>query len=100
MCSVVSAILGGLRMRARTTFSLAVLSTAMLFGAASIASETTTYSYDTLGRLVTATRSGGPSSGVTMKTCFDRAGNRMRQDVATSTPVACPTPTPTPTPSP
>jgi len=87
-------------MRARATFSLAVLATAMLFGAASIASETTTYSYDTLGRLVTSTRSGGPSSGVTMNSCFDRAGNRMRQDIATSTPAMCPTPTPTPTPAP
>jgi hypothetical protein len=85
-------------MRARATFSLAVLSMAMLFGAASIASETTTYTYDALGRLVTSTRRGGPSSGVNMASCFDRAGNRLRYDTLTSTPAACPTPTPTPTP--
>lgn len=72
----------------------------LMISYSSSGSEMTTYTYDTLGRLVTATRSGGPSSGVTMNSCFDRAGNRMRQDVATSTPVACPTPTPTPTPSP
>ena len=85
-------------MRARATFSLAMLSMAMLFGAASIASETTTYTYDALGRLVTSTRSGGPSSGVNMATCFDRAGNRIRYDTLTTAPAVCPTPTPTPTP--
>lgn len=85
-------------MRARATFSLAMLSMAMLFGAASIASETTTYTYDALGRLVTSTRSGGPSSGVKMASCFDRAGNRIRYDTLTTTPAVCPTPTPTLTP--
>lgn len=69
-----------------------------LIASASIASETTTYSYDALGRLVATTRSGGPSSGVNMASCFDRAGNRLRYDTLTTTPAACPTPTPTPTP--
>jgi len=87
-------------MRARATFSLAVLATAMLFGAASIASETTTYSYDALGRLTSSTLSGGPNDSRRTGTCFDRAGNRLRYDIATSAPAVCPTPTPTPTPSP
>ena len=59
--------------------------------------ETTTYSYDGLGRLKGSTISGGTNSGRTTGTCFDAAGNRTRYDVATSAPGACPTPTPTPT---
>lgn len=64
------------------------------------ASETRTYSYDVLGRLTTSTVSGGPNDTRQIATCFDRAGNRLRYDVATSAPAACPTPTPTPSPSP
>jgi YD repeat-containing protein len=71
----------------------------LFVGHPSSGSETTTYTYDALGRLVTSTRSGGPSSGVNMATCFDRAGNRLRYDTLTTTPAACPTPSPTPTPS-
>ena len=83
--------------RALLRVSVAV---AGLIGSALPAQETTTYKYDALGRLVTSVRSGGPNNGVTMGTCFDRAGNRARYDVATSMPAACPTPTPTPAPSP
>jgi len=71
-----------------------------LIAASSLASESATYSYDALGRLVATTRSGGPNNGIVMGTCFDRAGNRMRYDLATAVPGACPTPTPTPTPAP
>jgi len=87
-------------MRSRRLLLWGIAPAILLVGSSLSGSETTTYSYDTLGRLVTTTRSGGPSSGITMNSCFDRAGNRMRQDVATSTPAVCPTPTPTPTPSP
>ena len=73
---------------------------ATLIGSAVMASETTTYGYDALGRLVTSARSGGPNSGVTMGTCFDRAGNRVRYDVTSTLPASCPTPAPTPSPSP
>jgi Ca2+-binding RTX toxin-like protein len=38
--------------------------------------ETTTYSYDPLGRLIGVSINGGPGSGVTKATCFDAAGNR------------------------
>ena len=72
---------------------------AAMLATAAAGSETTTYSYDALGRLVTTTRTGGPSSGVNMASCFDRAGNRLRYDTLTTTPAACPVPTPTPTPS-
>ena len=67
---------------------------------ASMANETTNYSYDALGRLSGSTISGGPNNSRQTGTCFDRAGNRLRYDVATSAPSTCPTPSPTPTPSP
>ena len=67
---------------------------------ASMGNDTTTYSYDALGRLNGSTIANGPNNGRQTGTCFDRAGNRMRYDVATSSPSTCPTPSPTPTPSP
>lgn len=67
---------------------------------ANIGNETTNYSYDALGRLSGSTITGGPNNSRQTGTCFDRAGNRMRYDVATSTPGVCPTPSPTPSPSP
>ena len=77
-----------------------VIPAAAILAPVALGSETTTYSYDALGRLVATARSGGPSSGVNMASCFDRAGNRLRYDTLTTAPAACPSPTPTPTPSP
>lgn len=67
-----------------------------ILSCSALAQETTTYSYDGLGRLKGATIVGGTNNGRTTGTCFDAAGNRIRYDVATSAPGACPTPTPTP----
>ncbi|MBN8809643.1 MAG: hypothetical protein J0I47_15600 [Sphingomonas sp.] len=62
------------------------------------AQETTSYTYDALGRLSASTISGGPNNARQTGTCFDAAGNRTRYDVATSAPASCnATPTPTPT---
>lgn len=77
---------------------LSSAATATLICGAAFGQETTTYSYDALGRLTGSSISGGPNNSRTTGTCFDWAGNRTRYDVATSTPSACPTPTPTPTP--
>jgi hypothetical protein len=66
----------------------------------SAASETKTYGYDVLGRLVSVGVSGGASNGVSVSTAFDPAGNRTNYAVATPTPSPTPTPTPTPTNSP
>lgn len=74
--------------------------TAVILSYAALAQETTTYSYDGLGRLQGSSISGGSNNGRKTGTCFDPAGNRTRYDVATSVPTACPTPTPTPTSSP
>lgn len=63
--------------------------------------EVTTYKYDALGRLTGSSVAGGPVANRQTGTCFDPAGNRVRYDIATSAPAACPgTPTPTPTPTP
>jgi YD repeat-containing protein len=54
-----------------------------------LASETVTYSYDALGRLIKTVRSGGPASGVDASTQYDPAGNRTNVKVGgaqTSTP--------------
>ena len=59
-----------------------------------LGNETQNYSYDALGRLTGSTITNGPNNNRTTGTCFDRAGNRTRQDVATSTLAPCPTPTP------
>lgn len=40
------------------------------------ASETTSYKYDPLGRLIEVARSDGPANGVNSVYCLDRAGNR------------------------
>lgn len=79
---------------------LAIAATAPGAATSPMGNETVTYSYDALGRLTDSSISGGPNNTRTTGTCFDRAGNRMRYDVANSAPSTCPTPSPTPTPSP
>jgi hypothetical protein len=72
--------------------------TVAILSCSALAQETTTYSYDGLGRLKGSAITGGTNSGRVTGTCFDAAGNRTRYDVATGTPAACPPPTPTPSP--
>lgn len=48
----------------------------------SVASETTVYTYDALGRLVTTTVAGGPAGGTQTGTTFDPAGNRSTYTVS------------------
>ncbi len=79
---------------------LASTGAAALLAGSAWAQETTTYSYDGLGRLKSSSIAGGPNDTRKTGTCFDAAGNRTRYDVATSAPSACPTPTPTPSSSP
>lgn len=45
---------------------------------AAVASETTTYSYDALGRVVAVSRSGGASAGANSTYTYDPAGNRAQ----------------------
>ena len=83
-----------------TAVSFGAVAMAMSAGPAISQSATETYTYDALGRLVQIDRSGGQNDGKITGTCFDPAGNRTRYDLASSTPVACPTPVPLPTPTP
>jgi hypothetical protein len=65
------------------------------------AQDTTSYSYDPLGRLVETTISGGPNNNLKAATCFDAAGNRTQHYTGTGAVPSCtPTPVPTPTPPP
>jgi hypothetical protein len=63
-----------------------VVLTAMLIAAPTIAQETTTYTYDALGRLITSSISGGPNNGTQTGTSFDPASNRTNYTV-TGTPL-------------
>jgi len=65
------------------------------------ATETVTYVYDALGRLVGQTTSGTVNNGDAVTFCYDHAGNRIKMVADTTGSIAtCPTPTPTPTPAP
>lgn len=87
-------------MSRRKIWLLSSAATVILMGRAAIAQETTTYTYDALGRLTLSAITGGPNDTRKTGACFDAAGNRTRYDMATTTPSACPTPTPTSSPSP
>jgi outer membrane biosynthesis protein TonB len=56
---------------------------ALAFAAAAQAGETTSYSYDALGRLVSATSSGTVNNGLATTIAYDPAGNRQSYNVAT-----------------
>src|SRR3954464_596558 len=60
--------------------ALAALST---LGARAQAGETTVYSYDALGRLVSATSNGTVNNGLATTIAYDPAGNRQSYNVAT-----------------
>jgi len=46
------------------------------------AQETTTYTYDALGRVVTVVHSGGPATGITTAYIYDPVGNRTNVNVS------------------
>lgn len=59
-------------------------------GSASIASETITYTYDALGRLVTAKSTGATNNNEIRSYCFDKAGNRIQFKAdQTGVPASC-----------
>jgi len=55
---------------------------ALLVGVPSFAQETTTYTYDALGRLIASSISGGTANGTQTGTTFDPAGNRTTYTVS------------------
>lgn len=58
--------------------SVLVLAIATLGVGPALANETTTYTYDANGRLVTAVRSGTVNNGVNTTWTFDAADNRTK----------------------
>lgn len=54
---------------------LTALTLGMAPGAA-LAQQSITYTYDALGRVLTATYTGGPSDGLIVTYTYDAAGNR------------------------
>jgi hypothetical protein len=66
--SVLSACLGG----------------CLVYPGATLAQETTSYTYDALGRLITTANAGGPNDGISSTYAFDPASNRTSVAVTTS----------------
>lgn len=60
--------------------------TIIILPCAAFGSETTTYSYDELGRLVSSANSGGPRDGKAAVTSYDPAGNRATHAVGVPAP--------------
>lgn len=72
----------GASVRVRRPSLFRVLLAAPFVAAPLSASDTTTYSYDALGRLITTAVTGGPSGGTQTSTVFDPAGNRSTYTVS------------------
>lgn len=73
----------GIDMSLQTRSAVGVAGIAcMLTVGSSQASEAVVYQYDTLGRLVSTTKSGGPATGAQTSTSYDSAGNRTSQTVS------------------
>lgn len=67
---------------------------------AAAASDTVTYTYDALGRLVAVTTSDGPNNGQAVSTSYDPAGNRSNHSLSGSGTPPPPPPPPPPAPPP
>jgi YD repeat-containing protein len=63
---------------------LSTLGATMLLAASASATETTTYTYDALGRLIQSKSTGTVNNGLQTDTVFDPAGNRANQTVTGS----------------
>lgn len=76
-------------MRSYTFAALMVASSLLMIAHGGSAAETTSYTYDGLGRLKTSAIAGGPNDTRRTNTCFDAAGNRTQYAVANGAPPAC-----------
>ncbi|HEX8526166.1 Ig-like domain-containing protein [Allosphingosinicella sp.] len=86
-------------MNRKAAYLLSAAAGALALAGESRASETVTYSYDALGRLVGVSTSGGPNNGLTVGTGYDPAGNRSTYSVSGAAgPPAPPLPPPPPPP--
>ena len=65
---------------------VALAASALAIGAAAVAAETITYTYDARGRLVKVARSGDVNNNVTANYTYDRADNRTNVNVTSPNP--------------
>ena len=70
----------------RNALCAALLSGCVMMSATALATETETYSYDALGRLVKVERDGDVNDGVDEDTTYDDAGNRTNHTVTGAAP--------------
>lgn len=74
--------MSGLKIRPIVAASMAI--SAVIVAQRSDAQETTTYTYDELGRLVETDTAGGPNDAVETSLDYDDAGNRTSYEVTGS----------------
>ena len=65
-------------------WKIVVLAAVTIMASPSLAAETTTYTYDALGRLIQSKSTGTVNNGLQTDTTFDAAGNRSNQTVTGS----------------
>jgi hypothetical protein len=88
-------------MAERPIFRCLIVTAALAGGASALASETQTYAYDDLGRLVAVGYAGTINAGNQHSMCYDPADNRTRyRSDPAGAPAQCPAPAPVPTPTP
>jgi RHS Repeat len=66
-------------MRAFIVFTILIL-----FGAVAYAAETTTYSYDSQGRLITISHTGSTNNNIVTSYTYDKADNRSNKTTSGS----------------
>jgi YD repeat-containing protein len=69
----------------KLAYALGATAAAMAAHGSALATDTTNYVYDPLGRLVRVTTTGGPNNGLDVNTAYDPAGNRCSHHVGGST---------------
>ncbi len=62
-------------------FKIAVVALSVFAAAVALAGDTTTYTYDALGRLISNTVANGPNNGRQTSTTFDQGDNRSNYSV-------------------
>lgn len=65
---------------------VALAAAALVVGAAAVASETITYTYDSRGRLVKVVRTGTVNNNVQAEYKYDKADNRTNVNVVSPNP--------------
>jgi uncharacterized protein RhaS with RHS repeats len=77
-----------MHLKSNRLVKLLLCASSSLVPVAAYAGETTTYSYDALGRLTKAASSGTVNNGMDVSTQYDAAGNRSTHQVTGAIPAA------------